>query len=345
MENKNGFIYYQRVQNDAVPYHINEIQLSDIDLSRPTIIEFTGSGALETRAVNGYLKITESQLGSLSKAVNIIGIDYNAIAGYPEQNVQVAAEHSKAFVDEFLVPLALDENGKTNVLKACKNYRNIIFKTHCMGHEVVYYIHKNLKNKLLELGYTSEEVDFIMSQILEISFGAEYVELKFKQAIAVSYNDREVYDRYYSFDALRHNFDNVEMSKEDRAELSKIYAKKDGNISKFFDENERVYIINNDGKEIVFCFSSPIDTYGDDHSVHFGKLGKNLEKAERATNVGHYLAQAMSSVLCNAVEKSLFNKQSENLIQLDLEELRLKANEVVRPLNSDSPASHSQKGE
>jgi len=152
MENKNGFIYYQRVQDDSVPYHLKEIQISDIDTSRPTIIEFTGSGALEARAVNGYLKTTESQLLTYCKDldvkdVNIIGVDYNATAGDFVQLVPIAVDNSMDFIDNFLVPLSLDENGNLNVLKACKNLRNITFKTHCMGHEIVYYLNKNYKKK------------------------------------------------------------------------------------------------------------------------------------------------------------------------------------------------------
>ncbi len=351
MENKNGFIYYQRVQDDSVPYHLKEIQISDIDTSRPTIIEFTGSGALEARAVNGYLKTTESQLLTYCKDldvkdVNIIGVDYNATAGDFVQLVPIAVDNSMDFIDNFLVPLSLDENGNLNVLKACKNLRNITFKTHCMGHEIVYYLNKNYKKKLLELGYSEENASIIMSQILEISYGSEYVPLDFKQAIIVSQNDREVRDRFYSLDALFSNLDNIDMSTEDRAMLNQIHNEKDNDkMTDFFKENERVYIIINNENELVFCFSNPVDNKGDDHSIHFARIEKNNTKAKRATDVGFYVAKGISSLLYGSIKNSLLNAQTQNLIPLDLNELGVLANEVVKPLNDKPLAKYSQKGE
>lgn len=346
MERKNGFIYYQRVQDDSVPYHIKQINLSELDISRPTVIEFTGSGAVGARAVNGHLKNTESQLGEYSDKVNIIGIDYNASEFYV-QIVRKAVEYSKEFIEKLLVPLSLDENGNLNVDKACKNLRNITFKTHCMGHEVVYNINSIFKKRLNELGYSEAEAKLIMSQILEISYGSEYVPLDFSQVYICSLNDGEVRDRFYPLSALMQSLDDIEINAEDKVALKKL---NDGKIKgktlpDFFKENERVYVVNNGENALVFCFSYPVDNLGDDHSLYFARINKGNKKAERATNVGFSVAKSMSSVLRGSVENSMQNIASDKLILLDLDKLKFKANEEVKPLNKGSLVQYSEKGE
>lgn len=355
MENKNqsGFRYYQRVQDDSVPYHIKQIKLEEIDLSRPTVIEFTGSGATDLSWVNGYLKNTESQLMAFRdqikvEDVNIIGVDYNS---HPEiyggQSVKTAVEYSKDFVDDFLVPLSLDENGNLNVQKACKNLRKITLKTHCMGHEVSYNINEYYKSRLLKLGYSKEEAKQIMSQILEIVYGSEYAPLDFKQVHINSLNDFEVKDNLYPLDAFLSLIDKIDISKEDREEIEKLHSGKiRGKITEdFFKENERIYVFDNEENSLVFCFSYPVDIYEDDHSLHFARLGKNGEKAKRATNVGYYVALGMACVLCNSVSNSMQNLKTEKLIPLELEELRQNASKVVEPLNSQPLGKRSEWGE
>lgn len=348
MENKDysKFIYYQRVQDNSVPYHIKQIELSEIDTSRPTVIEFGGSGTIGAKAINGYLKTTESQLLGFSGDVNIIGVDYNSCEnGFHEQSIRDASKKCESFVDEFLVPLSLDKDGNLNVQVACKNLRNLTFKTFCLGHEVIYYLDKMFKIRLLELGYSDQEAREIMAQILEISYGSEYVPLDFKQVYIASQNDGEIRDPFYTIDALLNNLKSIEISTEDKAEIEKLSAHKvDGkNISDFFKENERVYIINNGENALVFCFSYPVDTNGNDHSLYFAKLGKNLEKSERATTVGHYVTLGMSYVLCYSVQNSIQNSKTAELIPVDLENMRIETGSVVKPLNSSPLGSNNQK--
>jgi len=130
------------------------------------------------------------------------------------------------------------------------------------------------------------------------------------------------------------------------AYLRLIHNEKDNDkMTDFFKENERVYIIINNENELVFCFSNPVDNKGDDHSIHFARIEKDNTKAKRATDVGFYVAKGISSLLYGSIKNSLLNAQTQNLIPLDLNELGVLANEVVKPLNDKPLAKYSQKGE
>lgn len=345
-QTKTGYKYFQRVQDNTVPHHIKQVSVNKINFSRPTIIEFGGSGTINLSSINGYLKTTESQLKGLSKNVNIIGIDYNTGAIY-EQQVKSAVQNCESFIEEILVPLSLDNLGNINVHAACKNLRNIILKSHSMGHEVVFYVNMKFKKRLIELGYNEEESNLIMSQIFEISYGSEYVPLGFSQMYLTSLGDYEVRDNQYPLYALTENINNIVMSEEDRKQLKNLAQNEfnEETFLNFFKQNERVYAINDSENSLVLCFSYPVDKNHDDHALYFSKLGKDSKRSERATNVGYHVALSISAVLCGLVENFIKNSASNNLTCLSIKELASLVNKTTKSLNSNPPAYSGEKGE
>lgn len=62
-----------------------------------------------------------------------------------------------------------DKNTKLSLTHACKNIRKVILVTHCYGAYVAYQIEQKLKQNMSELGYSTQEIEQILSQLLIIN--------------------------------------------------------------------------------------------------------------------------------------------------------------------------------
>lgn len=339
------FLYYIYQNNKVV-----ETGTELITMDKPTVFIFGGTGTYGEYWVKTYLKWAKGLLGVFGDDVNLITVDYDSAdyKAYDTGNFEDIDYNCSGFVDHILMPLVQNKNGKIDCNLACKNIRNITIVSHCFGDNVAQRILKDFKQKLIQLGFNEEEGALICEQIFEISYGVDAIKSDAKQLNIVSPFDTYVDDNNFPRKLLLKDLESIEMSPFDKKELVKFVGKSFEDVegvlkplSKFFLENNRVYIVPN-GKTIHLATSYPFDKTWVDHSMGFASRDENYKVDKNATIVGDYVSRCILCALCNSVANSIMNSKSEEFIPFDLNELISQLQNIVRMLNSSMRDSEKE---
>lgn len=336
-----SFIYGQRNKNFDTPYHYKEIEVTDITLDKPVVFAFGGTGTYGSDQVNGYLKLIENLLGVFSQDVNIIGINYNFID--PQDNEAIERDLDE-FVNNILLKNVQKDGSLLEVQEACKKIRNITIFGHCYGKSIAERIVTKFESGLLKLGYSQKDCAEIVSQIFIISHAAEPKQTKCnaKRLSVVSPLDTALDDTDYAWRLVLKNLNKIELSLTDKEELESLieqYGKKAVlEINKFYRNNKRVFVVK-DEEEIYLASSIPLDSYWWEHALFFAARDEDYKASKRTTEVGDYVSKCLLCALCNSVANSMINNNSKKLVELNLNELKLQLENVVKPLNSTQTIS------
>ena len=169
-----------------------------ISSDHATIIGISGNGTTDLKAANGFAKTIQTHLDLMFKTkdgkdalnyVDIFSVKYatkmkNYDSGYM----------TKVFADELtdaMIKILTDKNGHPlPVDQAKQNFSRITFFTYCQGSLCLNDIVDLLDEKLVEIGYTTEEIIAINNASMEVAFaGPNPVENRIPSVRVLSLND------------------------------------------------------------------------------------------------------------------------------------------------------------
>ena len=113
-----------------------------------------------------------------------------------EEKRMTPEERIACFVHKYLLPLISDNGERIDCNKAMRQMRNVNILSYCDGTVTVQNIEKCLIGLMQELGYTSEEIDMIQSQMCMFPIATNRLEGK-QKSTCISFkdiNDDEVSD-------------------------------------------------------------------------------------------------------------------------------------------------------
>lgn len=101
----------------------------------------------------------------------------------------------QAFVKKYFSPLFIKDNQRIECLEAMKNIRNINFVTYCNGTENFKIIEYLLKQEMIRVGYSNDEISLIMSQICLAAISGNVMRKSETSSLTVTFGD--IKDRYF----------------------------------------------------------------------------------------------------------------------------------------------------
>lgn len=330
------FLYARRVNDDSVPYHFQGIDPEEIELNKPTVLVLGGGGTFSDKEVNSYMKLVQNMLGTFATDAEIDGVSYQYV--YEGLGFESFNYNAELFVKQVLLRLVSNGSKNFDFKQICKNFRNLTIFAHCYGTKYAEMILTNLEKSLRILKFSKAEIQQIMEQIFVVSFAYEPTELKCKSLTVISPYDSHIHKTTEAWELLFDHLDATKMSETDRQkflELNNIYGKKARQHSnKFFEDRNRVFTIKRNN-HLFLAPSIFLDKGDQEHSTFFLKRGDDYSNIASATKTGSVVADCISSALCNSVANSILNQKSDKLIPLELEEIKLQLDEIVRPLNAE----------
>ncbi len=108
--------------------------------------------------------------------------------------ISPSKEEVEDFLNRYFRPLFIENDKKTEVLKAMKNFRNITFLTYCNGAKVFQMMEETLKQKMEEVGYSKDEVGMILSQVCLAAISGDVISRTGTSTLAFSFGDVNDYD-------------------------------------------------------------------------------------------------------------------------------------------------------
>ncbi len=183
MDHEFSYCYTELIKRDRKAerhYYTRLPEQIDFNNNKAIIISISGNGATNLKSANGFAKIVQTNLDLMFKNkdgkdaldfVDIFSVKYatrtkNYGTGY------ITTDFANKLTDT-LVKFLTDKNGKPLPLdQAQRNFSRITFFTYCQGNFSLNDIIDMLNEKLVELGYTNEEVIAINNASMEISFAA-----------------------------------------------------------------------------------------------------------------------------------------------------------------------------
>ena len=163
------------------PNHWQDLDFNKYRITKPTVICLGGNTTKTSSDVNAICKLASNLIGlkapidneqATTNDVDILGVAYGDMQDSPNHNtVAVTRQEISNLVNTLLLPLAVDDNGKRLSLEeAEKNFCNVNFFCHCYGARVLNEMNFDLIRKMMEIGYSSNEILTIQKQMTAVSY-------------------------------------------------------------------------------------------------------------------------------------------------------------------------------
>ena len=169
-------LYEKKPKTYDNKYGIEEISKEDTFKEGPCVIVLLAQTYFLSN-VNGGMKLVSNLVNQdIDSKYNpykrIFGVGFGDISftGINEDSISFTEstpddEELNGFVDKYFLPLVSYNNSKIDKSIAMKNVRNVNFLTYCDGIQIYKKIENLLSHKMQYLGYTTEEIKQILSQI------------------------------------------------------------------------------------------------------------------------------------------------------------------------------------
>lgn len=262
-----------------------DINLDDIDITKPAIFCFGGNGTVENLQANGNAKYIEAVLNEEVKKHNIP--IYSIVYGSKPLDTTGTLTYGELeeIAKILFVKRVCDKNGKKlSVKQAQKNIRNLNITTHCYGQNVVKEMLAFSANYMeYNLFYKPNEIIKILNQTLVVS----YAPMSKSSALSTNFEFCSLSDNTSSYIK--------QLKKENNQNLSKNTAilKTDANTATFIAKS----FVNENSNE-------------DEH------LMSNIVKTKNTSLIANNVLNAYSTVLCDGVLNSIENLESEKFLPL-----------------------------
>ena len=169
-------LYEKKPKTYDNKYGIEEISKEDTFNEGPCVIVLLAQTYFLSN-INGGMKLVSNLVNQdIDSKYNpykrIFGVGFGDISftGINEDSISFTEstpddEELNGFVDKYFLPLVSYNNSKIDKSIAMKNVRNVNFLTYCDGIQIYKKIENLLSHKMQYLGYTTEEIKQILSQI------------------------------------------------------------------------------------------------------------------------------------------------------------------------------------
>ena len=214
--------------NKVSMFYSNQKPVDDIDVSVPCIVFLSGLRSDTPKGLSKHcLNKIDIMLRDLGVCANVCGNihDLSLINDkladklndindkfFPKcKNVFVFGfqlfvpgffkRYVKCMFEKIILPRIVDKDCKalpTDVIK--KNLRNVVFFVHCYGAKIFFYMDKMLTQKLIELNYSSDQVNEIQKQMVVIAESPSWMFNNLKSTFVnfISLADKTLpYDKLY----------------------------------------------------------------------------------------------------------------------------------------------------
>ena len=155
------------------------LELDGYRITKPSIICLGGNGTTDfckakrfCATAERWMNLSNHRAGSCFSydSFDILGFHYG-MDSKDDTTGYFSKEYISKIVDNLLLPLCVDKNGERLKLEnACKNFTLVTFFCHCHGAREINYILSELNTKLINKGYTAEEVNKIYGQSFQLSY-------------------------------------------------------------------------------------------------------------------------------------------------------------------------------
>lgn len=167
----------------AENHWVSDVEKSNFKIHRPIIICLPGNGCISSEKANGFCKIVERTMGLNHEAdsiaqntsydyVDVLGVHY-ATNNDKQTSGTMNKEEVNNFVERFLMPLCVDDNGKLlDINTISLNFSQITFFSHCYGSVALSEIIHCLSDKLKNLGLSPNNIHSALSNTCQITYSA-----------------------------------------------------------------------------------------------------------------------------------------------------------------------------
>lgn len=159
--------------------HWIPMDICSFRIHKPTIICLGGNATTDWAKAKRFCATAERLVGLQQgvsgsyrnyEHIDVVGFHYG-MDNETDTSGYFSKEYINKIVDNMFMPLCVQYNGqKIPMERALKNFSNVIVFTHCHGTKEIALIMANLNYKLMKHGFTSKEINQIMSQAFQLSY-------------------------------------------------------------------------------------------------------------------------------------------------------------------------------
>lgn len=163
-------IYEKTNKTEDNPYGMIEVTEDKSIFDGPCVIVMLAV-AQRLGDVNGSMRQVAELINpeidsNYDQSRRIFGVSYgDLIEGMDKFRFPIMRRGDFEFVDKFLIPLLYEDGNLIEPLEAMKRFRNLTFVTFCNATQTFLNFEDNLREKMIELGYSTPDVNLILSQI------------------------------------------------------------------------------------------------------------------------------------------------------------------------------------
>jgi len=277
-----GFI----IRDLSKVYHCN-VKTDDFVITKPTIIELGGNGTVTKKAANGRCTRCERLMGLIGKEEGVSGTydDFDMISFYYGKNSEedpygsVTRDEVSEFVDRLFLPLCINEDGTPKTMtECCKNFSQLIFRSHCYGNEALGAMLCDLQLKLIAKGFSLNKINRIYSHAFHLSYSPLNNDIYLPNVKVNSMSDSFNASFKYGFGGNSYPFMKDINGVDIRSKVKRYYGNVNANVA--LDNQKEILItssklLNSDdfvGEEV------------DEHSSGYIDLDEHWNVAESAKN-------------------------------------------------------------
>ena len=232
-------------------------------------------GITKTAMRMGRIRVS----GDDGAKINMSTVPVNFLSIKQSNGRHSEIEADKEFVQKYFKPLIESDGKKIDIKLAKKNLRNINIMGYCNGLERVNSYIELLRNEAIELGYTSEEIDELISQIAVISIST---------VIDINQN------KATCFDVFDLNDEEHQGANPNNITVEAVQSTIDSDIK------EHMHV--NSPTKATYTF-----------------LGDGVHDLKKYLNNGKALPVIISRVTANCLENSIQNRNSKELVPLNMD--------------------------
>lgn len=297
-------------------YGYIDIDLNNLKIDSPTVLCFGGNYVVGRRFANGLAKFVFNLIHAkpTNKNLKVYSLMYGSLDNNPTA-ADVTLKEIIVLTNSIFLPLVCKNGKRIDTLSAQKNMRNLTIVSHCFGIDLANLLACTIADKMLELKYSKPEVINILKQITNISYAPHKAKVFPLFSNIDFYSMKDKYNKYYP---------HIKKANKDLFAATKL-NKKENNLTviadsflgdyddadEFFDEH-MLDLLKKDGNWQLKAITE---------QPQFIKNHANKTKDELFSRA-ESMSVCFGLCIAESVSNSIDNKQSKNLIEIDLKKIK-----------------------
>ncbi len=297
-------------------YGYIDIDLNNLKIDSPTVLCFGGNYVVGRRLANGLAKFVFNLIHAQPSDKNLKV--YSLMYGSLDNNPTAADVSAKEIIDltnSIFLPLVCKDGKRIDTQTAQKNMRNLTIVSHCFGMDLANLLACTIADKMLELKYSNPEIISILKQVTNISY-APHKAAVFPLFCNIDfYSMKDRYNKYYSHIEKTNNalFAATTLNKKENhlTIIADSFLGDYDDADTFFDEHMLDLLKKDKNWQLTAITEQP----------KFIKNHSNKTKEELFSRA-ETMSVCFGLCVAESVSNSIDNKQSKNLIEIDLEKIK-----------------------